>query len=205
VRVVRLPRAVLRPYREGDRDAVYDVCVRTGDAGEDASGQHPDDDLLPDVYAGPYLALEPDLALVLDDGERAVGYVLGTADTAGSVRAWRRDWLPGFAQRHPAPAGPPRTPSEHVVVRGHEPEQMLVPGLEGLPAHLHIDLLPDHQGVGHGAELVRAFLALVAARGAGGLHVGVDPRNARARGFYARLGFTPVPGAPDGYFGIPTR
>jgi hypothetical protein len=51
-----------------DRGGVYEVCRRTGDAGADATGRFDDDDLLGDVYAGPYLALEPNLALVLVDG-----------------------------------------------------------------------------------------------------------------------------------------
>ena len=34
--------AVIRPYREADLDAVYDVCVRTADGGADALGPAPD-------------------------------------------------------------------------------------------------------------------------------------------------------------------
>jgi hypothetical protein len=79
------PRPFIRPYRSDDRGAVYEVCVRTGDAGGDATGKYPNDDLLPDIFAGPYLYLEPGLSFVLDDEGRAVGYVLGTADTARFV------------------------------------------------------------------------------------------------------------------------
>ena len=93
----------IRSYRRSDRAAVYDVCVRTADAGGDARGRWATDDLVPDLFAGPYVDLEPDRAFVLDDGGRAVGYVLGTADTAGFVRAWRSRWLPRLADRYPAP------------------------------------------------------------------------------------------------------
>ena len=47
----------VRSYESFDRQDVYDVCVRTGAAGSDARGWYSDDDLLPDVYAGPYLHL----------------------------------------------------------------------------------------------------------------------------------------------------
>ena len=188
----------LRPYRPQDRAAVYDVCVRTGAAGGDARGLFSDDDLLPDVYAGPYLHLEPELALVLDDGAgRAVGYVLGTADTARFVAAWRREWLPRVAARHPLPA-PAGAPEREVRLRErlHEPGWMLHPELAGFPAHLHVDLLPQAQGGGHGRALVEAFCAAAARAGAAAVHLGVDPANTRAIGFYERLGFTrlPVPG-----------
>jgi hypothetical protein len=47
--------AVIRPYREADLGAVYDVCVRTADAGADARGKYRSDDLMPDLFAGPYV------------------------------------------------------------------------------------------------------------------------------------------------------
>ncbi len=50
---------MIRPYREADLGAVYDVCVRTADAGADADadarGKYCSDDLMPDLFAGPYL------------------------------------------------------------------------------------------------------------------------------------------------------
>ena len=40
---------VIRPYQVGDRDAVYDICVRTGAAGQDARGHFSTDDLVGDI------------------------------------------------------------------------------------------------------------------------------------------------------------
>ncbi|MGY5882626.1 GNAT family N-acetyltransferase [Modestobacter lacusdianchii] len=199
--------AVVRPYRRSDRAAVYDVCVRTADAGGDARRRWSTDDLMPDLFAGPYVDLEPERAFVLDDGGQVVGYVLGTADTAGFVAAWRARWLPRLAGRYPAPPDPPRTPEEAMVVLLRRPERMLVPELAGHPAHLHVDLLPQAQGAGWGRVLIEAFTGAVAAAGAPGVHLGVDPANTRALGFYARLGFTQiaVPGATGVvYLGRPT-
>ena len=58
----------IRSYHSEDLDAVYDICVRTGDAGGDARGRYSTDRLLGDVWAGPYVVLEPEHAYVLDDG-----------------------------------------------------------------------------------------------------------------------------------------
>ena len=169
------------------------MCVRTGDGGGDARGLCADDDLIPDVYAGPYVDLEPEMALVLDDGSRAVGYVLGTADTAGFVRAYREQWVPRLAARYPPPPAEPVTAHEHFLAAHHHPERMLLPELVAHPAHLHIDLLPEHQGAGHGRALITAFLALAARAGAPAVHLEVADANTRARAFYDRVGFTPIP------------
>ena len=199
---------VIRPYRPDDRAAVYDVCVRTADAGGDARGQWSTDDLMPDLFAGPYVDLEPERAFVLDDGGSVVGYVIGTADTPAFVRTWRERWVPRLAARYPVPPDPPRTPEEEMLALGHRPERMLLPELAPWPAHLHIDLLPSHQRAGHGRALVDTFRAAAGAAGAPALHLGMVTTNRAARAFYDRLGFTeiavPDPG-PVTYLGITTR
>ncbi|MEV4482998.1 GNAT family N-acetyltransferase [Micromonospora coxensis] len=202
------PVTAIRPYRPEDHDAVYDICVRTADAGGDARGQYASDDLMPDLFAGPYLHLEPELAFVLTHRGRVAGYVLGTADTPAFVARYRREWIPRLAHRYPAPTRPPVTPDDEMIALHHRPERMLLPELAAYPAHLHIDLLPAQQGRGHGRRLIETFLRAAAAAGAGGLHVGMVTANVRARGFYDRLGFheiaVPDPG-PVTYLGRSTR
>ncbi len=139
----------IRPYRPADRDDVYDVCVRTADGGGDARGRYSTDDFMPDLFAGPYLVLEPELAFVLDEGTRVVGYVLGTADTARWAAEHRARWLPRVADRYPRVAEP-ATPQEELTELLHHPERNVYPELAGYPAHLHIDVLPEHQGAGAG-------------------------------------------------------
>ncbi|WP_353809011.1 GNAT family N-acetyltransferase [Agromyces sp. SYSU T00194] len=205
------PALRIRAYRPGDRADVADVCVRTALAGGDARGAYSDDALMPDVYALPYLAHDPGLALVVDDGERVVGYVLGTADTDAFVRWWRVEWLPGFDARHPEPAAPtrraPAYTESQLVADGRNPERMRIPELDAYPAHLHIDLLPEAQGGGLGRRLIDAFRELLAARGVPGVHLSMDAANAGARAFYDRLGFIELPSSrPDApLLGIATR
>src|SRR5581483_6906300 len=98
---------VVRNYQSSDWTYIYDICVQTGDVGRDARLTFSDPGLVPDAFAGPYLYLEPDLAFVLDDGRRPVGYVLGTADTADLVRAYQEEWLPKMAARYGQRHQPP--------------------------------------------------------------------------------------------------
>ncbi|MGW2700371.1 GNAT family N-acetyltransferase [Streptomyces sp. NPDC001340] len=192
-------RPAIRPYRPTDRDAVADVCVRTAHNGGDSRALYPDLRLMPSIFAEPYCHLDPDLAFVLDDGEgRAVGYVVGTADTERFVKDFRRIWIPRLVDRYPEPTAQPRTPTEEMVGLLHRPGRMLVPELAAYPAHLHIDLLPPWQGRGHGRRLMHTLLNALHAQGVPAVHLGMVTVNAAARGFYDRLGFHEIPVADAG-------
>jgi GNAT superfamily N-acetyltransferase len=188
----------LRPYRDSDLEAIYDICVRTGDNGGDATGKFEFPRLLADIFAAPYVYLEPSLAFVLpDDGDRPVGYVLGTANTAGFVRAYRDKWLPRLVSRYPAPKADVPVRDAWMLEAFHGPERMLLTGADDFPAHLHIDILPSHQGRGDGRRLIDRFVDAAGIAGASGVHVTVAVANARAHGFYQRVGFKPLPITSD--------
>ncbi|MEU8671266.1 GNAT family N-acetyltransferase [Streptomyces anulatus] len=193
------PSPVLRPYRPEDREALFDICVRTGHQGGDARHLYADPGLLPNIFAAPYAVLEPELAFVVEDGGRAVGYILGTADTASFVDRYRAEWLPGLAEHYPAPVREPATPTEQMTALMHDPERMILPELADYPAHLHIDLLPTHQRSGHGRRLMDAFLDALHEQGVKAVHLGMLSANTGARAFYDRVGFheIAVPGDDD--------
>ncbi|MEW2812619.1 GNAT family N-acetyltransferase [Streptomyces massasporeus] len=201
--------SVIRPYRPEDRPALDDICIRTAHHGEDSRPHYADPGIFPVTFAAPYVHLEPDLAFVLDDGRgRAVGYILGTADTHRFAGAFRATWLPQVAGRYPEPPRPPRTPDEVMAGLLHHPERMVLPELAGHPAHLHIDLLPDWQGRGHGRRLMRTFLRALQDRGVPAVHLSMATANTRARAFYDRMGFeeidVPEPGEVT-YLGRATK
>ncbi|MET9997423.1 GNAT family N-acetyltransferase [Streptomyces microflavus] len=203
------PAGILRPYRPEDREALFDICVRTGHEGGDSRHLYPDPDLLPNIFAAPYVALEPELAFVVEDGGRAVGYILGTADTASFVSRYRTEWLPSLTGRYPAPVQPqdPPTPAGMMTGLMHDPERMVLPELDGYPAHLHIDLLPSHQRYGYRRALMETFLGALHARGVPAVHLSMVTSNTPARAFYDRVGFheiaVPDPG-PVTYLGRST-
>jgi ribosomal protein S18 acetylase RimI-like enzyme len=169
---------------------VYDVCVRTAAGGGDARGLYLDDRLVGDVYAAPYVVLEPEHAFVLDDGTgTVVGYIVGTADTARFVARYRSEWLPRTADRYPEPPERPVTPDDGMLIAHHHPERMLTPEIDDYPAHLHIDILGPWQGQGWGRRLMERFLESLRAGGVPAVHLNVAAGNASARAFYDRLGF----------------
>ncbi|MGI9822667.1 GNAT family N-acetyltransferase [Agromyces sp. Marseille-Q5079] len=184
----------IRGYRPEDRADVARICLLTAAGGSDASGVYSDDALMPEVFALPYVTYAPELAFVVDDGAgRAVGYIIGVADTAAFIDWWKREWTSGFVSRHPAP-GPatshtPTFTEADLLKAGADPERMRVAGLDEYPAHLHIDLLPELQGKGFGRRLIDVLRDALAARGVPGVHLSMDPDNTNARAFYDRLGF----------------
>jgi len=194
-------KPTIRAYQETDRAALYDICVRTAADGQDARGLYSSDEMMPDVYAGPYAQLEPGLAFVLADPRadppRVVGYVVGTSDTENFVRAYRSTWIPLLDGKYPVPPDPPRTLEDWLLSSHYRPERMLLAELRDYPAHLHIDLLPDYQGQGYGTALIETFFAAAAEAGADGVHVSVAPANVRAPRFYARFGFHEIPAGND--------
>ncbi|MGW9053959.1 GNAT family N-acetyltransferase [[Kitasatospora] papulosa] len=182
--------AYVRPYRPADREALAEICVRTADNGGDSTHLYPDPGLMPALFAEPYAHLAPELTFVLDDGSgRAVGYVLGTADTKRFVDDSRAIWLPRVTDRFPEPEGEPETPTEAMTALLHRPERMILAELEGHPAHLHIDLLPPWQRKGHGRRLMGAFLDALHRQGVQAVHLSMLTANTPARAFYDRLGF----------------
>ncbi|MFE9680236.1 GNAT family N-acetyltransferase [Streptomyces sp. NPDC006285] len=191
------PEPRIRPYRPTDRAGVAAVCVLTALDGGDSRERYPDEELMPSLFAAPYCHLEPELAFVLDDGSgRAVGYVVGTADTRRFVKDFRETWIPRVARRYPEPVTEPRDPGEEMIRLLHTPERMILPELDAYPAHLHIDLLPDYQRRGFGRALMETFLAALADRGVPAVHLGMVTANTAARAFYDRLGFHEIP-VPD--------
>jgi ribosomal protein S18 acetylase RimI-like enzyme len=189
----------IRPAHPHERARLYEVCLRTGNSGQDATADYADPHLLGHVYVGPYLALEPDLAFVLDDEGEAQGYVLGARDTTEFERRCEQEWWPPLRERYPDPrADRSWTADERLCHLLHHPVRTAPAVAADYPAHLHIDVLPRAQGSGYGRRLVEHLLSRLSAIGVNGVHLGVAAENERAIGFYRHLGMRPVrrePGA----------
>ena len=185
--------AEVRPYRAGDLDALYDICLKTGDAGQDATALYKDRRILGDIYAAPYAALEPQLAWVAEDAGGVAGYILGAADTRAFEARCEAEWWPPLRRRWPDTAGVAsgkRTRDEWAAYQIHHPLAAPQSVIEAAPAHLHIDLLPRLQGRGLGKALMDTWLAAVGGRA----HLACHADNARALRFYDRYGFRRLAG-----------
>ncbi|RZS90281.1 acetyltransferase (GNAT) family protein [Motilibacter rhizosphaerae] len=192
--------ARIRAYEPADLPAVYEICLRTGDAGQDAAPLLRDHDLMGHVWAGPWCLLEPEHAFVLEDDEGVAGYVLGALDTRRFEALCEERWWPPLRARYAAPSGDPARWSldEALADRIHHPRLAPEALVALAPSHLHIDLLPRAQGQGYGRALLTTLFDALRAGGSSGLHLGVHPRNTGAIRFYERCGLVRSAFATDG-------
>lgn len=181
---------LIRTADVSDLDALYDVCLRTGDAGEDASKLHDNPRLLGEIYVGPYVTLTTGIGFTAVEYDRPSGYVLGTLDTRSFEAECERAWWPELRERYSDPGTRPTAPDDELIAEIYHPHAASDEVVSRFPAHLHIDLLPDIQGRGVGPLMISRLLSTLIAGGAPGVHMNVDMRNDRAISFYAHLGFS---------------
>ncbi|RPB02578.1 hypothetical protein L873DRAFT_415913 [Choiromyces venosus 120613-1] len=88
--------AFIREYQGGDYEDVVEICKLTAHPSIHSSA-----DILPYIYAIPYITLEHAHALVLDAGSsdnecgrRVVGYIIGTPDTKIFVERYKKEYIP---------------------------------------------------------------------------------------------------------------
>lgn len=172
------------------------MCVRTADAGKDATGILTDDEIWPEVFLRPYLVRHPDHAFVVDVDGMPAGYLVCAPDTRSFEDWFSTAWWPPRAVRWPVgeASTDPRVQRTNGILRhaaGRRPGAE--PYADTYPAHLHIDLLPQAQGQGWGRRLIDALTATLRERGVSGVHLVADAANTSALAFYDRVGFVRLP------------
>jgi ribosomal protein S18 acetylase RimI-like enzyme len=187
-----MSECLIRLARPGDRAGAYHVCLKTGDHGRDGEPFYREDpDALGRIFVGPYLAFEPELSFILEDGEGVCGYALGALDSRAFYERYEREWRPELCARFPKPAGDRSgwTRVEQVHSWYHEPDYFCPEPYEKFPSHLHIDLLERARGRGLGRRMLEQVMTRLRERGSPGAHLGLSALNKPAFGFYERLGF----------------
>lgn len=181
----------IRPAEQRDRDALFSICLWTADAGADGSSLYSKPEYPGLVWSVPYLDFAPEHAFVLDDGERVLGYIVGTPDTPAFESRLDRDWWPVLAEKYRGVE--PQAPSDAGVLdRIRAPKHTSSELSSAYPAHLHINLLPPAQSGGWGRKLIETELASLRRAGAPAMHLGLSLANDRAYGFYRHIGLTEI-------------
>jgi ribosomal protein S18 acetylase RimI-like enzyme len=191
--------AQIRGFRADDLDALYAICLATGDAGADAAHLYRDPKLIGHVYAGGYAAISPETVFIAEDEEGVAGYVLGPADTRAFEAQMDAQWWPVLRAQY-ADADGTASPDGWMQYLLHHPMHLPDRIVGRFPAHLHINLLPRLRGRGIGQALLDRWRDAVADLGATGAHLTVGDRNTRAVRFYQAYGFHELerPDTPPG-------
>ena len=197
---------IIRQAKISDMDDLYDICIRTGNYGEDARNLYNNHVALVIYYVVPYVALEQDLAFVLEDKLGICGYVLGTKDTKIFFKKMTEEWLPKYQTLFPMPEGDPEiwNMDQKIIALIHNPRVSIPDSLNNFPAHLHIDLLPRARKKGNGRRMIETLHEKLQILGIKGVFLDVGINNLNAQSFYEKIGYKKLQVTPskDGLFMI---
>ena len=157
------------------------ICLRTGDAGKDATAREDDPGLIGQIYAVPYQVLEPDLAFVVDGPEGVAGYLFGALDTTCLRRAPGHRLVSGSAAaRRRSGTGPRRAGG---AATGRATPSTIPTSVPGRARRLSLARpyrpVARARGRGIGRRCMAFLERQLAAAGSTGLVLDVDPRNTR--------------------------
>ena len=178
----------IRSYKSADTSAAYEICLKTGNSGQDATHLFSDPLVLGHIYVGPYMEFEPQSVFILEDDQGPCGYIMGVLDSQKYYQWMHSEWLPKIRVDYKKPTGDPDTWNETEKITNllFQPEsQRLFPGF---PAHLHIDLLSRAQGKGQGKLMMDHFINYIRKNKIPGVHLELSVNNDRAFGFYCKYG-----------------
>ncbi len=178
----------IRNFHPTDLPYLYKICLKTADSGKDATQLYKDPFLVGQYFAAPYANFEPDLTFILTLNEKPYGYILGTSDTINYYKWLNKYWLPILRKRYKIPEQNDKTKDANIIRLIHN-ESYLKNELSDYPAHLHINLLPEPQGMGMGKKLIYTFITKLKQLHIIGLHLEVGKTNTGAIQFYERVGF----------------
>jgi ribosomal protein S18 acetylase RimI-like enzyme len=195
------------PYEAKHRKALVEICWRTGFYGKDLTGTDlfSDKELFALNFCLHYTEFSPDLCfMALDEANKAVGYILGTTDTAAQKADFAKKMIPRIG-RHLLFNTFWTSREDYLKARAWSKNRKR-PRLDDellrdYPAHLHINLLPGFQGQGHGSQLMAKFLGELRSRGVKGVHLGTNSANEKAVPFYKKMGFTVLDEKPGDMWG----
>jgi len=183
-----MPDFSIRSYKSADTSAVYEICLKTGNSGQDATHLFSDPLVLGHIYVGPYMEFEPQSVFILEDDQGPCGYIMGVLDSQTYYQWMHSEWLPKMRVNYKKPTGNLDTWDETEKITDllfHPVSQRLLPDY---PAHLHIDLLSRAQGKGQGKLLMDRFIDYLKYNKIPGLHLELSSNNDRAFNFYRKYG-----------------
>lgn len=178
-------------YRPADLPHLYEICLKTGDSGKDASRIFRDPLLIGHLYAAPYAVFHPELTLILTSDDLPIGYIIGTNNSENFYEVTEKHWFKSLREKYPLPNDNDTSADARIIRllhKGHRPRKELL----NYPAHLHIDILPIGQGKGMGKQMVELFIKKLKELNAAGVHLEVGKRNSSAILFYEKIGFKKI-------------
>ena len=182
----------IRTATLGDEVRLYEICVLTGDSGQNAAGIFEEPNLLGDIWVGPYLHLSPAHCFVVDDKDEVLGYCIATLDSTSFETVAAALWWPTKQAIYTKPDIAQKdswSRDERLTHLIHNPLTSPREFLEEFPSHAHINLVAEMQGKGWGKKLMEAMENSLREAGSPGVHLILSSKNLNALAFYQAIGY----------------
>ena len=179
----------IRQAVPSDIPYAYQICLKTGDTGQDATGLLNDEFIIGQYFAAPYLHYEIDTCFVLEVDRIPSGYIIGASETNDFNDWMNTRWLPHIRKIYTRDMLAKSDLEKFLLDLIHK-DCLMHDYLQDYPSHLHIDLLPIAQKQGFGKKMMHTLLTRMKEKGSKGLHLSVSENNTNAIGFYKKLGFS---------------
>ncbi|KAF8441153.1 hypothetical protein BGX38DRAFT_823515 [Terfezia claveryi] len=214
----------IRPYDSTiDFYDCLEICHQTASPALQPLLHTPYKSLISSIYCKPYLLFSPSTAFILDCGSgshsgssppvvplypltsttttpprppgKAVGYILGPANTHDFIKIYQSDYLPLLDVHYPPPPPPQLLhtlgKNQWLLDTLFDPSSAMDLGpqiLDAYPAHFRINVLPPWTRQGWGAALLSVWEDKVLAV-ALGAHVAVEGADETAWRWFVKMGF----------------
>jgi ribosomal protein S18 acetylase RimI-like enzyme len=182
-----MPEIEIRPATLDDLTDLYFVALKTGNSGSDATSLFRNDQMLGEVFVGPYVTHASETSNLLSESGKTIGYGLCVLDT-DLFQKLMKHWWPQLQIKY---ADLKQFSKDEWLIREiFSPTPSPSEVLKDFPSHGHIDLLPQVQGKGWGRKLMTHMENQLKDLGSPGFHLRVSAYNERGLKFYAALGYT---------------
>jgi ribosomal protein S18 acetylase RimI-like enzyme len=149
---------VIRSYRASDREAVRELCCRTGFLGEPIDPVYEDRELFADFLTTYYTDHEPESSFVLELGGELCGYLLGSRrPLLNQLYSFQQNLVLGFRSLLRYRRYNNRSRRFVLWVLSHGWRE--VPAAPRRTPHFHINLLPEARKMSTTRALMSAYLS----------------------------------------------
>ncbi len=181
----------IRKYKLKDRSDVRRISCETSFPETDRGLFIEDDEIIADALTIYYTDYEPGSCFVAMDGDKVVGYIIGTKDASMMEKVFSRDILPKFLKK---------AFCRNLFIRMKTWRLFFYITMSALrgefyaphfstqyPAMLHINVDKDHRGRHVGKRLIDHYVNFLKDQGVNGIHFGTISEGAKE--FFLKSGF----------------
>lgn len=191
----------VRPYAHQDEQEAYSICHQTCRDGSDCSELFPANlqSIPADRLVGPFITINPELCLVLQNGEdQIIGYACAALDAKQFYQNQEMCWFPEMRLKYPLTVldSPDLTPTAKDSINHFHNFKFDYPQevLNSHPSIITCSILTDHCNgdSSHSKRLLTVLLAALRSNGSFGAHVCINTTDHNMHQFYSKLGFAEV-------------